>query len=88
MPSFLAGWYMGHLDTTKKDISIPKKTHPNYYTHFLFLGWGEIFSSKIRRPQKTTFDMTTLIFSARGCPSYLFYSFERAIGTLVSWLVT
>ena len=26
---------------------------------------------------KTTFDMTTLIFSTRGCPSYPFYSFQR-----------
>ena len=31
----------------------------------------------LRRPLKTTFDMTTLIFSAGGCPSYPFYSFIR-----------
>ena len=43
---------------------------------------------KIRRPLKTTFDMTTLIFSAGGCPSYPFYSFERGPGALFSWLVT
>ena len=30
-----------------------------------------------RRPLKTTFDMTTLIFSTGGCPSYPFYSFKR-----------
>ena len=31
----------------------------------------------LRRPLKTTFDRTTLIFSTRGCPSYPFYSFKR-----------
>ena len=31
----------------------------------------------IGRPLKTTFDMTTLIFSTGGCPSYPFYSFKR-----------
>ena len=30
-----------------------------------------------RRPLKTTFDMTALIFSTGGCPSYPFYSFKR-----------
>ena len=33
--------------------------------------------SRVRRPLKTTFDMTTLIFSTGGCPSYPFYSFKR-----------
>ena len=32
---------------------------------------------RIRKPLKTTFDMTTLIFSTGGCPSYPFYSFKR-----------
>ena len=46
------------------------------------------FTPKFRRPLKTTFDMTTLIFSTRACPSYPFYSFKGAPGTLFSWLVT
>ena len=29
------------------------------------------------RPLKTTFDMTTLIFSSGGCPSYPFYPLKR-----------
>ena len=33
-------------------------------------------AESIRRPLKTTFDMTTLIFSTGGCPSYPFYSFK------------
>ena len=35
-------------------------------------------SGFLRRPLKTTFDMTTLIFSTGVCPSYPFYSFKRA----------
>ena len=45
----------------------------------------------VRRPLKTTFDMTTLIFSAGGCPSYPVYFFKSlkgALGTLFSWLMT
>ena len=32
---------------------------------------------KLGRPLKTTFDMTTLIFSSGGCPSYPFYPLKR-----------
>ena len=32
---------------------------------------------RLRRPLKTTFDMTTLIFSSGGCPSYPFYPLKR-----------
>ena len=32
---------------------------------------------RIGRPLKTTFDMTTLIFSSGGCPSYPFYPLKR-----------
>ena len=32
---------------------------------------------KVGRPLKTTFDMTTLIFSSGGCPSYPFYPLKR-----------
>ena len=42
----------------------------------------------VRRPLKTTFDMTTLIFSAGGCPSCPFYYFKRAPGTIFAWQVT
>ena len=31
----------------------------------------------VGRPLKTTFDMTTLIFSSGGCPSYPFYPLKR-----------
>ena len=42
-----------------------------------------------RRPLKTIFDMTTLIFSTRGCPSYPFYSFQRGLWyPFFLWLVT
>ena len=44
--------------------------------------------SSIGRPLKTTFDMTTLIFSAGGCPWYPFIPLKGALGTLFSWLVT
>ena len=36
----------------------------------------------VRRPLKTTFDMTTLIFSSGGCPSYPLNSLKGCLGTL------
>ena len=41
---------------------------------------------RVQEATKDHFDMTTLIFSTGGCPS--FYSFKRGPGTLFSWLVT
>ena len=35
------------------------------------------FRNSVGRPLKTTFDMTTLIFSSGGCPSYPFYPLKR-----------
>ena len=46
----------------------------------LLLRSAEIMCSHGRyfgRPLKTTFDMTTLIFSSGGCPSYPFYPLKR-----------
>ena len=54
--------------------------------HSSFFSSRELFAAAIftgnstaqfRRPLKTTFDMTTLIFSTGGCHSYPFYSFKR-----------
>ena len=39
-------------------------------------------SHPFRRPLKTTFDMTTFIFSAGGCPSYPFIPLKGVPGTL------
>ena len=47
-----------------------------------------VFADFLRRPLKTTFDMTTLSFSARECPSYPFCSFQRDSWYPFLWLVT
>ena len=49
------------------------------YSHSFQRSSSEVstFAVSFRRPLKTTFDMTTLIFSTGGCPSYPFYSFKR-----------
>ena len=48
-----------------------------------------VSESRLRRPLKTTFDMTTLIFSTRGGgPRTLFIPLKWAPGTLFSWPVT
>ena len=48
----------------------------------------QIASFCFKRPLKTTFDMTTLIFSTGGCPSYPFYPFKRGPWYLFLWVLT
>ena len=60
-----SGVYLAWARWVLRDILMPRRPR------------GKNWLPTVRRPLQTTFDMTTLIFSAGGCPSYPFYSFKR-----------
>ena len=75
---------------TKKSSTSPT-SHETKFLHRETLGaWGEgRRHSKVRRPLKTTFDMTTLTFSTGASPRTLLIPLIRgAPGSRSSWLVT